>query len=78
MIAAAVAVLVSAYPMSVGPAAYCVERAWISDAVFGAVFSHPLNALPPDSAVHAWFISYVDRWLDLAGKHDGHRELYIF
>jgi hypothetical protein len=76
--AGAVALLIVAYPVSVGPAAYCVERGWLSNRLFAAACAPALNALPSGSAARAEYATYLNWWLELAGEHDGHREFWMF
>ena len=79
--AAAVAVVITppfACLGAIGPAAYCVERAWIPDELFAATCSPLLNALPNRFPGRSRYWGYIAWWLALAGKHDGHQEFYMF
>jgi hypothetical protein len=65
------------YPLLVGPAAYSLERDWISSPVFAATCAPALNALPRGSSLQYTYFRYINWWLRLAEKHDGHRYYYL-
>lgn len=66
------------YPILVGPAAYCLERDWMSPTVFAATCAPALNTLPNGSSLQITYFKYIDWWLKVAEDHDGHRYYYIF
>jgi hypothetical protein len=49
----------------------------MSPPVFAATCAPALNALPKGASLRYTYFRYVNWWLKLAEKHDGHREYYI-
>ena len=62
---ATAAVLLVAYPLSVGPTAYCHGRGWCPDALLEAAYAPLILAVRPFPGVTRTLQDYVMRWHQL-------------
>ena len=65
------------YVLSGGPAAYSLERGWMSGRAFEATYGPLLSASPQGTAHGEAVAGYLAWWLSLAGRHEDRRPYHL-